>query len=340
MPKTSKIHSTSSRPKEVTRSDNENLVYVCCRCSKHYKRQKNNFPASQSPIYKGNGGYLPICNECLEELLTHYKSVLGNEKAAMKRICMKFDIYWNTEIYAMLGNEYTNASRIRGYISKTNLIKYVGKTYDDTLDEEKLTFVDSGLTDSETAEGNSEKDNTPIDENVIRYWGIGYPPEMYRALEARRAYWMSLYPEGTVLSTGEDAILRQICNLEIKINKDMAADNPIEKSVNSLNNLLGSMNIKPSQQRDLDDNYIPFGVEIGKFEDDYPIEPDPDFEDVDGIHHNIMAWFLGPLCKTSGIKNMYSDLFEEELKKYTVQRPKYEDDEVAEDADDETAGDL
>lgn len=259
----------------------------------------------------------------------HYKDALGNEPDAIRRICLKFDIYWNPEIYAMLNKTYTSHSRVRAYISKTNLYKYIGKTYDDTLDEEAEAEAkkeeESIVTNVENIYDEEEKE-VIIDEKIVQYWGTGFTPEMYNELESRRSYWMSQYPTGTILNPGEEGILRQICNLEICINKDRAAGNSIEKSVNALNNLFGSMNIKPSQKKETEENYIPFGVEIARFEESDPIpEPDEDFKDVDGLKHNILTWFLGSLCKTAGIKNDYSQLFEDEISQYTVERPKYDD---------------
>ena len=92
--------------------------------------------------------------------------------------------------------------------------------------------------------------------------------------------------------------------------------------------LLGSMNIKPSQKKASEEAAIPFGCEIAKFEEEEPIiEPDKSFEDVDGIRKNVLSWFLGSLCKTAGIKNRYSKYFEEEIEKYTVERPEYSEDD-------------
>lgn len=342
MARTSKIQSTVTKPKEAAPLTDERTEFFCSRCGKRYKRQKSNFPASQSTLFKGNGGYLTICNNCIDELFEHYKAALGNEADAIRRICLKFDIYWNPEIYSMLNKASTSQSRIRAYNSKTNLYKYIGKTYDDTLDEE----YENELITQEEAEARKEaeraeyeasiirsvepvfddKEELVVDEGIIKYWGTGLPPERYIELEDRRAYWMTQYPEGTVLNPGEEGLLRQICILEITINQDSAAGKSIEKSVNALNTLYGSMNLKPSQKKDTEENYIPFGVEIQRFEDGDPIpEPDEDFKDVDGLRHNILTWFLGSLCKTAGIKNKYSDMFDEEIAQYTVERPQYDD---------------
>ena len=88
-------------------------------------------------------------------------------------------------------------------------------------------------------------------------------------------------------------------------------------------------NLQPSQRKEVtEENYIPFGVEIARWEEDKPvIDPDPEFEDVDNIRHNIVTWFLGQLCRMVGIRNKYADIYQEELDKYTIERPTFEDDD-------------
>lgn len=347
MPKVSKIKqargTVGSRPGQPLPREREPEEFWCSRCKKSYKKQQGNFPGSQSPLYSGNNKYLTVCNRCVEELFDHYKKTLGSEKEAMKRICLKFDIYWSPELYKMVGNgsehHCTNPVRIRNYISRTNLIKFVGKTFDDTLDEEvpeikrEITTIrkpeDAATVYSYDEDADEEIRVAP---EVVRYWGTGFTPEMYRDLEERRKYWLSQFPSDITLDPGEEALLRQICNLEISINRALAAGESIEKQTNALNTLLGSMNIKPSQKKNSEDAGIPFGCEIARFEEEDPIiEPDEQFADVDGMKKNIMTWFLGSLCKTAGIKNDYSNLFEEETRKYTVERPKYEEEEGEDD---------
>ena len=98
--------------------------------------------------------------------------------------------------------------------------------------------------------------------------------------------------------------------------------------MNAYQNLLGSANIKPNQTNEnalADQNT--FGTLIQKWETEKPIpEPDPEWKDVDGILKYISTWFLGHLCKMMGVKNSYSKLYENEMKKYKVEKPQYEDD--------------
>lgn len=171
----------------------------------------------------------------------------------------------------------------------------------------------------------------PASDDVVAFWGSGYSNRMYAELEQRRAYYMSKFPSDYETDIGSDVLMRQLCKLEVNITKDNAAGKPIDKSVNSLNTLIGSLNLKPTQQKDDSDTSIektPFGVWVRRWENQRPIpEPDPEFQDVDGIVRYISIWFLGHLSKMLGIKNAYCKLYEDELAMMRVERPEYEDDD-------------
>lgn len=336
MPKISKIQ-TSTKPKQAAPIEDERKKFYCCRCGRHHQKQKSNYPASQSPLYKGNGGYLTICNHCIDELFEHYKTVMESETEAIRRICLKFDIYWNMEIYAMLNKASTSQSRVRAYISKTNLIKYIGKTYDDTLDEEYADMLRQKEVSNiiiDNAEDIPEIEGIDLDPEIVEFWGTGFEPSFYLELDRKYKYWTSGLPKA--LDKGEEAIYKQVCILEATINKDSAAGKSIEKNVNALNTLLGSANLKPSQKKAEDAaetafDGMPFGVGIRMYENLRPIpQPDPEFQDVDGIVRYISIWFLGHLCKMLGIKNTYCKMYEMELEKMRIDNPELdeEDDEA------------
>lgn len=333
MPKKSKISSpVSTRPKKPT-VEEERRDFYCCRCKRHHTKLRTNYPATQSPIFKGNGGYLPICNHCIDDLYEHYKETLGDDRAAMMRICLKFDIYWSDDIYRMVYKENTSKSRMRSYISKTNLYAYIGKSFDDTLDEmesEENKFINS------IPETNTDiiDDGVVVSPEIVEFWGTGFEPEFYLELDRKYKYWTNDLK--TPPDKGEEAIYKQVCILEATINRDSAAGRSIEKHVNSLNTLLGSANLKPSQKKTEDASDaafdgLPFGVGIRAYENSRPIpKPDPELQDVDGIIKYISVWFLGHLCKMIGIKNSYCKMYERELERMRVERPDIteEDDEV------------
>lgn len=337
MPKISKVtRAASTRPGEALPPKATLDKYICTRCGQIFKRQRGNFPCSQSPLFRGNGGYLTVCNRCIDDLFDHYKHAVGDEETAMRRICMKFDIYWHADIYGMVSKVNTSSSRVRGYISKTNLCKYVGKTYDDTLDEEaKLLFL--GHTDvgadpdgEQPAYLNSVPSPTA---EIIDFWGPGYTPEIYYDLNRRYKKWTNGMEDA--IDEGSAALYKQVCLCEVNIARNMAAGKPIEAAQKSMNELLGSLNVKPIQKKQDEaanepfDN-LPFGVGIKMCENLRPIpKPDPRFDDVDGVVKYISIWFLGHLCKMLGIRNTYCKLYEDEIARLRVERPELdgEDDE-------------
>lgn len=326
MPKQSKI--TKSSPGVAAPVKDAPDKFYCTRCTRNYTKQKGNFPASQSPLYRENGGYLPVCRHCVEEMYQHYKTVLGDEKSAIRRICMKFDIYWNDKVYNMLNKSSTTNSRVLSYISKSNLYQFVGKTFDDTLDEEnELMQRSANVALDEIVTDNNEE--ISIASEIVEFWGAGFAPSFYIDLERRLKYWCG-DADRYSMDVSECAIIRQICMLEVTITRDTAAGKSTDKSVNALNTLLGSANLKPVQKKkeenlDAAAESTPFGVWIRKIENTRPIaEPDPQLKDVDGIAKYVSVWFLGHLCKMMKIENTYSRLYEEEMARLRVERPEYE----------------
>lgn len=328
MPKQSKI--TSTRPGAATPVKDRPEKFHCTRCARSFTKQKGNFPGAQSPLWRENNGYLPVCRYCVEELYQHYKEALGDERAAIRRLCLKFDLYWNEEIYRMLVKTCTSNSRILSYISKSNLYKFVGKTYDDTLAEEAEIVTLSPASSTDDAEP-EEQQTAPIEQEVIDFWGPGLTPAMYMELEQRRSYWMSHLPAGVELGIGLEALIRQICNMEVDINRDRAAGRSVDKAVGTLNTLLGSAMLKPSQKIETGDSALdrtPLGVWTKRWEDKRPLPAeDPELQNPNPIVKYIDIWFKGHLAKMLGKKNAYSALYEQEIGKIRLERPEFEDED-------------
>lgn len=306
---------------------------ICSRCGRKYSRRKGYFPVSYAILHKGIG-YIPVCKECIDAMYNTYLAQCNNAKDAVRQMCRKLDLYWNESVYETVSRKSTTRSMMTQYIAKINSVSYAGKSYDDTLSEEGTLW-----NFNQDIEDDSDYDNSDVTqeqaletpEEIIAFWGSGYSDEMYHELEQRRQYWMSKFPEGTELDVGTEALIRQICSLELDINRDRIAGKSVDKSVNALNNLLGSANLKPTQQKadgDSAQENTPFGVWIRRWETQRPVpDPDPELEDVDGIIRYISIWFLGHLCKMLGIKNTYCRLYEEEIAKMRVDRPEYEDED-------------
>lgn len=326
MPKVSKVRAANTRPGEAKPPEEKRNKNICTRCGATYVNQRGNFPSSQSPLFVKNGGYLPVCNHCLEGLYEHYLAVLGSEEAAIRRLCLKFDIYWHKDIFAMIYRANTTTSRIKSYISKTNLYKYVGKTYDDTMDEEGMVAAKAAAPALVTDYGEDvvEQIDTPTAE-AIAFWGAGLPADMYFSLTTRYNTWTANLES---IDKVKEARYKQICILEENINVNIRNGKNSDASIKTLNELIKEV------EKDKDDaaneafDDLPFGVGIRMFENARPIpKPLPELNDVDHIVRYISIWFLGHLCKMLGIKNTYCKLYEEEMARRRVERPELEEED-------------
>ena len=294
---------------------------ICTRCGREYSRRKGYFATSYASNYKGIG-YLSVCRTCVDALFEDYFKQCNDERNALRQLCRKLDLYWNDGIYDVAKRTSTTKTIVVQYLQKLTASVYAGKSYDDTLKEDGSMWGFVNKTDSEAFE---------VTDDIAAFWGSGYTPSMYKDLEQRREYWMSRMPEGTELDIGAEAIIRQICSLELDINRDRAAGKSVDKNISALNTLLGSASLKPAQKKEDGGSSIestPFGVWIKKIEDKRPVkEVDPELKDVDGIIKYVDIWVRGHLAKMLGKKNAYSKLYEEEIAKLRVEHPEFDDDD-------------
>lgn len=306
---------------------------ICHRCGKAFGKRRGSFPVSYALMHRGVG-YLPICRECADKLFDSYLAQCNDPKMALRQMCRKLDLYWNEKIFNSVINKTTNRSLFSTYLTRLTTNTYSGKSYDDTLLAEGTLWnfdhpsVVSESTHVEEQVEEDEVEEEPVADSIVAFWGSGYSPGMYRELEQRRSYWMSKFPDDN-LDIGTEAIIKQICALELDINRDRAAGRAVDKSINALNTLLGSANLKPAQRKEETESLAetPMGVWLYRFENERPL---PDEYDESRVLKYVFTW-MGHLCKMLGVKgNKYTKLYEDEIRKYTVEKPEYDgDDEEA-----------
>lgn len=298
--------------------------YKCCACGKKYKKQSGNFSYSQSPLYKGNNSFLPICNNCLENLVEQYTELLGSQNEAIERVCLHWDIYVSDSILNSTKKIDANRSRIKCYIKNCNLQQNAGKTYDTYLKEisdERINSIDS-------LEEVKENKDFKVAQKTIKFFGLGYTQEQYLFLQNQYEDWTHRHQCET---KAQEELFKNLCIAQLNINIAQQTNGKVSEAMKTFQDLLGSANLKPTQTNDnaLADSNT-FGTLIKRWEDEKPIpEPDPEWKDVDGIIRYISIYFLGHLCKMMGIKNTYSRMYEDEMAKYRVEKPEYEGDDEA-----------
>ena len=199
-----------SSPGKGTKRDTTKKKYICTRCGSEYDKQNGNFARCASPLVAGNDKYLTVCNQCLDDMYHHYFDVLGNRNDAIRRMCMKFDLYFSDKVLTMIdASKREYESPMKAYLSKVNLAQVPGTTFDDTLDEEREVHIDT----VEDIDDLSKKRSTEYVPTVDDYdmWGPGYTAQEYKMLNA---HYHSLVDVSDDLSR-QDAIIRTLCETYI-----------------------------------------------------------------------------------------------------------------------------
>lgn len=323
--------------------DTPNMEIQCFRCGKKSRVRRGNYYASRSNLFKGVG-YLPVCNECVDEMFDTFMKSCADRKTATRMLCAKLNLYWNERIFDNVSKQCSQLMVCREYVIKVGTLTYANKSYEDTLLEEgNLTaHRDGSRHRSEQAAQNDECDGVvsdegvdEVDESVREFWGRGYSASMYKELEERKNFYLKNYSFEVGVDVGKDILFRTACVLEVTIAHDSAAGRPINTSVNSLNQILDSLNLKPNQKKtdpSEDVSMLPFGVRILRWENSLPV-PEP--EKKSSIVKYALTWIVGYLAKTFASKNpeaqKYARMYDEALEKYSVKRPEFDesDNEIA-----------
>lgn len=303
---------------------------VCTRCGTTYSKRPGFFPVSYAPSHKGIG-YVPVCKQCLEKMYNSYLAQCDDPAKAVRQICRKLDLFWSDSLFEQTAQKSSPRNIVLQYLMKLTSRTYAGKCYDDTLSNEG-TLWSFGLPNKErqvASDMELPNDVVPdidVPEEVKKFWGPGYSPATYAALEERYRYFVNQLPEGVdVKDMGTSTLIRQICGLELDIARDREAGKAVDKATNVLQGLLGSANLKPAQQKDASaDNDLastPLGVWLYRYESKRPLpEAEDDLKDTNKILKYVFVW-LGHVCKMLGKKNGFSKLYEQEVSRLRIERP-------------------
>lgn len=210
----------NAKPREIEPRVVSDEEYRCTCCGHKFKRQERNFNRSKSPIYKGNNGYLSICQNCVAELYEQYVKFYDNdEDAAAERICQITDMYFDPEVWAMSRkiSESRNGrsrNRISTYVSKLNLNQLDGcTTYSDTLVKRWEADVENASTVAEVEQNNDIA--VPMD--VVRRFGTGFSEGDYDSMQYEYQDWVRRY--GEPIDKRQEELYVSICYMKLNQQK-------------------------------------------------------------------------------------------------------------------------
>lgn len=295
-------------------------------------RNAEEFYDSDSKFYRTTGK-IPYCKSCIDEFyncfLDEYKQsgYRNPEKKAVERICMAFDLYYSDAIFDKVMERYSpeNASTtiISSYLRYVKLYQYRKKNYNSTIAEKFKDIKDEALSMSIHRKEDIKK-TKEYDESV-KFFGDGFEPEDYVFLQEQYNDWTSRHECQT---KSQEEIFKQICFTQLELLKATRSKQDTKDLNVTFLKQLDAAKLQPKQNHGetIADNQT-FGTLIDKYENTRPLpEIDEDLKDVDKIGLYLDVFFRGHLAKMMGLKNGLSNLYTKFMKKYTVEKPEYNDD--------------
>lgn len=317
---------------------NENLVVPdeisCMCCNKSYS--SNEFYNSDSDLHKAIGR-IPYCRSCLDnfynDYLKKYEELQYSEpqRKSIERICMILNLYYSDKIFELADRDFKKNDGITTlfalYLKHVKLYQYRNKNYDTTIHERYKDSKDETISMSMYSKKDADVDNDI--QEAIDLFGQGFSNEDYMYLIEQYRDWTMRHECKT---KAQEEIFKQICFVQLDILKATRSKMDTKDLLATFQKLLDTAKLQPKQNSgDATSDNQTFGTLIDRWENTRPLpEIDEELKDVDKIGLYVDVFFKGHLSKMMGIKNGLSNSYSNFMKKYTVDKPEYADDESSE----------
>lgn len=290
-------------------------VYFCHRCNEFH-----NINAFYSDKRYASGLY-PDCKQSLLEDATDYdkstKTYKDNKEKTIK-VLQKLDLPFISSLYksALTSTQIEEGEKIRqtAYQHYLTIVKSLPQYKTDTFENSEFDEDDEVI--------ELENKRTARKE-IKRLFGSGFTEADYVYLQDQYDDWKV---RTQVDSKSQETYVQQICLQLLDIDKDRKSGKDVTNKLKALDTLMNAANLQPKQNvSNAATDSLTFGQLIEKWENEKPIpEPSEEFKDVDGIGKYLRVWFTGWLSKALGLKaNVYTEEFDKEIAKYTVNKPQY-----------------
>ncbi len=271
----------------MPKKSQEPKEYVCCQCNKSFS-SLNQFFKTYSGLYAGTG-YLPICKKCLMELYHKYTEKYGDNKKAMYRLCMAFDLYYSEALFDSCND---GTDKILGsYIRMLNMVQYHGRTFDTSLDEDSSLFTRKKQPENEN--DGSENEVDPAD---IEKWGWGFDNTDYGVLNSHYKLLKNTNPN---CDSNQEIFIIELCYTkmqQMKAVREGEIDN-YNKLTESYRKSFQQAGLKTVKETNINEDFL-IGVNAETIEKYTPAEYYKNkklFADNDGIGGYIERFLLRPL---------------------------------------------
>lgn len=250
-------------------------------------------------------GHLPICKECLSNMYSEYCVIFGDEKKAMQRICMAFDIYYQDSIMESCKGEDKKVI-IGKYVRTCNMSPHRGKTFDTNLLNGFLfSKKKSSASDDKQSAANEARDDTQGEDEIrdfepnpadVAKWGAGFTKEDYEILNNHYKGLMNANPGA---DSNQLIFIKNLCHtmmFEMRALREGDVDT-YQKMSNLYLSIFSKSKLQMAQETQSAEEFK-LGVTIDTIEKFTPAEFYKDkklYKDFDGLGEYLERHVLRPL---------------------------------------------
>ncbi len=302
----------------------------CVCCGRIYNKQRTNFRPTKSILFAANKGYLPVCSICLDKDLKQWSETLKDEEQALRRVCLHWNIYFNTDLAKSIIEKRGTDGYIGSYFSQLNMAQWGNgaKTYDNTIEEDLIAKDEEEVEVEEEppevvpdipATEEPKPKTIKVTQKAKKIWGDGFEPEEYLILEDEYDSWLSRIKNKENITKGLENTIREICRIGIDIRRSRACGvkpTDLARLQEVQLKLMESAGLKPIQE---DNTNIAeknaFGVLIDNWESTDPV---PKYPEEHYLIRYIRTWFKGHLAKAANLQNDTKEEYESDIEKYKI----------------------
>lgn len=294
--------------------------YLYCHGCNTFLSRKKAFYSDKSNA----SGCFPICKDCLLKMAEQRKKntdTPNETKESVKHVLQIMDKPYYDSVYDDIYKAVKDDTGERSVTSP--FLRYI--TTISSFPQYRDKHWKDGDFEVEQASVNPDK----IKQSTIKRFGSGLSNEDYMFLQNQYEDWVTRYECKT---KAQEELFERLCFKKLEIFKATREGKPTKDLDESYQKLMNTANITP-KQNSLDNlsEAQTFGTLIQKYENERPLpEIDPDLRDVDRIGTYIEVFFKGHMAKMLDLKNNMSHIYENYMKKYTVNKTEYQEDSDSE----------
>lgn len=305
-----------------------NEIIMCPNCGEWLAR--SNFYNSN----KYKLGFYPICKKCVIAKVEQREKQADkpNEtKESVIEMCHDMDIPYVDSMYdkccKTLADDtgvHAKSSPFMQMLSSVLSLPYL----------KNKTFKDS-----EFPADLDQNSKSGIKKSTIKRFGNDFTTDEYLFLQDEYDDWTTRYECST---KAQEELFIRLCFKKLEIRKATLSGKPTKDLDESYQKLMSTANITPKQNSvDTLSEGQNFGQLIQRWEEERPIpECDPELQDVDKIGQYIDVFFKGHMAKMLNLKNPLQNIYESFMKKFTVTKPEYQEDDDSEELFDKIFGEM